>query len=146
MSSVDRDAAVAAVNEVRLVGRISGEPQVRELPSGTVLVGFRLVVSRASSPMTTGSKATSDWVECAAWGGRVRGLARHWRHGDEVEVTGALRRRFGGGRDWSRLEVEVLDGRRLRPAGRQTAGQAGRQGAVGDRRAGEGQSANGTGG
>lgn len=119
------DQAAEPVNEVRLVGRISGDPEVRELPSGTLLVGFRLVVARSATPMAAGSRPSSDWVECAAWGGRVRGQARTWRHGDHVEVVGALRRRFGGQRrGWSRLEVEVLSGRRLRRAPSRAGGSA----------------------
>ena len=60
-----------ALNEVVLRGRISGDPQVRELPSGTVLLAFRVVVTRERTPMTASSKQGSDWVECAAWGARV---------------------------------------------------------------------------
>ncbi len=124
MSLRDTVTESVAVNEVRLVGRISGDPQTRELPSGTVLVGFRLVVARSPTPMTAGSRHSSDWVECAAWGGRVRAQARLWRHGDHVEVVGTLRRRFGGQRGWSRLEVEVLSGRRVRRATRSTGESA----------------------
>lgn len=107
-----------AANEVVLRGRVSGQPEERELPSGTVLVGFRVVVPRERTPMTAGSKATSDWVACAAWGTRVRRQVSGWRDGDVVEVRGALRRRhYGGERPGSTLEVEVLGGRVLRRAG-----------------------------
>ena len=39
-------AAGEWVNEVHLVGRVSSEPEERELPSGDVVVLFRLVVPR----------------------------------------------------------------------------------------------------
>ena len=82
------------LNEVVLRGRVSSEPQVRDLPSGTTLVSFRLVMGRDRTPMTVSSKQVSDWVECAAWGARVRKQAGGWRDGDQVEVRGALRRRY----------------------------------------------------
>jgi single-strand DNA-binding protein len=106
-------------NVVLLRGRISGEPEERELPSGDVMVTFRLVVRREPSPMTKGSRQVSDWVACTAWGGRARASARAWHLGDEVEVRGALRRRYyrgGTGTPGTSLEVEMLTGRRLQRA------------------------------
>jgi single-strand DNA-binding protein len=79
------------------------------------VVTFRLVVGREQSPMTAKSKQVSDWVDCAAWGGRVRRSVASWQVDDRVEIEGALRRRFfrdGGGAS-TRLEVEVLTGRRV---------------------------------
>jgi single-strand DNA-binding protein len=105
-------------NEVVLSGRVSGDPMVRELPSGTVLVSFRVVLTRERTPMTASSKQTSDWIECTAWGARVRKQAGSWRDGDRVEVRGALRRRYfraGAGARTS-VEVEMLAGRLVRRA------------------------------
>lgn len=106
-------------NQVLLRGRISAEPEQRELPSGDVMVTFRLVVRREPSPMTKGSRQVSDWVSCTAWGGRPRACARAWHVDDVVEVRGALRRRYyrgaAGGAATS-LEVEMLAGRRLQRA------------------------------
>jgi len=39
-----------AVNSVRLVGRVSAEPEHRELPSGDQLVQLRVVVARPPRP------------------------------------------------------------------------------------------------
>jgi single-strand DNA-binding protein len=114
----DVDETEAHVNEVLLRGRVSGEPEERVLPSGSVLVRFRLVMTRDRTPMTAASKATSDWVECAAWGARVRRQAGGWSDGDRVEVRGALRRRYhrGGEPSRSTIDVEMLGGRLLRRA------------------------------
>ena len=113
MSSVQEVPAVAR-NEVSLSGRVSSSPLERELPSGDRVVTFRLVMSRDRTPMTVKSKQVSDWVDVAAWGGRVRRTVASWQVGDQVEIEGALRRRFyrdGGGTSTTRLEVEVLAGR-----------------------------------
>ena len=122
-------------NLVRLRGRVSTPPEERELPSGTTIVTLRLSVPREASPMTKGSRQTSDWVDCSAWGAKVRRTASRWRSGDLVEVEGALRRRFyrGASGTATRLEVEVLSGRLVSraEAGRPLAG-----GAVGEVAAG----------
>lgn len=109
------DEDVTTANVVRLRGRISSGPTERELPSGSEVVSFRLSVPRARSPMTNGSRQASDWVDCSVWGARTRRTAARWRVGDVVEVEGALRRRFQRGEAGTstRLEVEVLGGRRL---------------------------------
>lgn len=105
-------------NVVSLAGRISSAPVERELPSGDRVVTFRLVVAREDSPMTAKSKQVSDWVDCSAWAGRVRGRMSTWSVDDHVEVEGALRRRFfrTGAGAASRVEIEVLSGRRLERA------------------------------
>jgi single-strand DNA-binding protein len=110
-------AVETAVNEVRLVGRISQEPEERVLPSGDVVWTFRVVVGRPV-PDQTRSRGTVDALECAAWSARVRRSVSGWAAGDVVEVTGALRRRFfrSGGAAASRVEVEVTGGRLIRRA------------------------------
>jgi single-strand DNA-binding protein len=104
-----------AVNEVRLVGRLSQPPEERSLPSGDPLWTFRVVVPR---PAGTG-RATVDAVECSAWTARVRRSVGTWEAGDLVEVEGALRRRFYRTQTGaaSRVEVEVSRVRRVRRAG-----------------------------
>jgi len=115
---VERTDEPDALNEVVLRGRISGDPQVRELPSGSTLVGFRIVIARDRTAMTTASKQVSDWVECSAWGARVRKQTETWRDGDHVEVRGSLRRRFFrvGEQSRSSVEIEMLGGRLVRRA------------------------------
>jgi single-strand DNA-binding protein len=108
-------AADVAVNEVRLVGRVSQAPEERVLPSGDLLWTFRVVVPR---PEGTGRNSV-DALECAAWSARARMSVASWQPDDVVEVTGAIRRRFfrtATGAS-SRVEVEVTRGRVIRRAG-----------------------------
>jgi single-strand DNA-binding protein len=103
-------------NAVRLRGRVSSAPVERELPSGVVITTFRVTVPRARTAMTSGSSQVSDWVDCVAWSGRTRRNVAAWLVDDQVEVGGALRRRFFRAGDGSstRLELEVLSARRAR--------------------------------
>lgn len=109
-------------NEVTLVGRVSAPPEERTLPSGDVLLIWRLVVDRPPGrrPLPEGVRAVStDTFDCVAWTGGVRRSARGFVAGDVVRVEGALRRRFWrvGGGAASRCEVEVAAARRLVRAG-----------------------------
>jgi single-strand DNA-binding protein len=106
------------VNEVRLLGRVSAEPEVREMPSGDELVTWRLVVDRGPTrrAVPAGTRVpTVDTLDCVAWSAAVRRTARGLAAGDVVEVSGALRKRFwrtGAGAS-SRTEVEVARVRRV---------------------------------
>jgi single-strand DNA-binding protein len=107
--------SVGSVNEVRLVGRLSGEPVVRVLPSGDELTVWRLVVAR--SPDKAAARSPSvDTIDCVARRPSIRRMAVRWSAGDTLEVKGALRRRFwrGAGGPASRCEVEVSAATRAR--------------------------------
>lgn len=114
----DRATVAEAVNEVRLVGRLSQAPVERVLPSGDVLWSFRVVVPRAG-PGRSG-RAGVDALDCAAWSGRARRSVRSWQPGDVVQVVGSVRRRFfrTEAGPASRVEVDVSEARLVRRAAR----------------------------
>jgi len=115
------DVAVEPVvddrNEVVLRGRVSQDPERRELPSGDEVWVFRLVVRRDQAARGV-RRTTVDALECAAFAARPRRSVAGWSAGDVVEVEGALRRRFyrGAGGAASVTEVEVARGRVIRRA------------------------------
>ncbi len=110
-------AAVAPMtrNEVVLVGRVAAEAEERTLPSGTVLVTFRVIVDRPPAARAVPRAPAVDTIDCIAGTAPVRRAALGWLPGDVVEVSGALRRRFwrAGTGAASRTEVEVAKARRL---------------------------------
>jgi single-strand DNA-binding protein len=107
-----------ARNEVALVGRVSGEPEERTLPSGDVLVIWRVVVDRPPSrrKLPEGARpVTNDTFDCVAWAAGVRRTAAAFVSGDVVQVDGSLRRRFwrAGAGATSKCEIEVASTKRL---------------------------------
>jgi single-strand DNA-binding protein len=104
------ESVVAGVNEVRLVGRVSGAPESKELPSGDVVVQLRVVVGRPPSER----KTQVDTIDVSCWTPTARRAALRQREGDVVEVSGALRRRFyrAGATTQSRYDVEAVTVRR----------------------------------
>jgi single-strand DNA-binding protein len=105
-------------NEVVLVGRLTGPPETRDLPSGDEITVWRVTVDRP--PRRRGGEKQPqpghDTVECTAWSPRVQRSAAAWQRDDVIEVSGPLRRRFWqaptGGRQ-SSYTVEVLRAKRL---------------------------------
>ena len=104
-------------NEVVLVGRVPAAPEQRELPSGDVLVTWRVVVARPPGrrPPEGVRPTTVDTLDCVAWTASSRRAAAALLPDDGVEVSGALRRRFwrAGAGAASRCEVEVAAVRRV---------------------------------
>lgn len=82
-------ASPSSDNYVFLRGRLAAAVEYRDLPSGDALAVFRVTVARPSA-----DRARVDSIECASVRAKVhRSLARA-EPGDEVEISGALHRRF----------------------------------------------------
>ncbi len=108
------DPDVAHVNEVVLQGRLAAMAERRELPSGDVLLSFRVIIDRAAT--RNDRRRRVDTIDCVAWSARTQRSVRGWGAGDLVRVEGALRRHFRRSDTGpvSRVEVEVRRARRVR--------------------------------
>ena len=81
------------LNEVSLVGRLSGEPTEKSLPSGDKVVEFRVVIARDGKP-SRGKKGLVDTIDVAAWSAGNRRIALKLNEHSWVSITGSIRRRF----------------------------------------------------
>ena len=116
------------VNEVRIRGRVSGQPRHKQLPSGDVVVSIRVVVPRPEGARSGAGRAVNvDTFECVAWTRRPQSVMARLSGDEHVLVTGALRRRFwrAGGAVASMVEIEVARLKRV-PGPTATAGVTGR--------------------
>jgi len=104
-------------NEVTLVGRLSANAAARTLPSGDVVVSWRVGVQRPPDPKR--ATLAVDTIDCVARTAALGRRALTWLPGDTMEMTGSLRRRFWRGGDGvrSRYEVEVANARKVARAG-----------------------------
>jgi|SRR5215210_631781 single-strand DNA-binding protein len=80
-------------NVVLLQGRVSSEPRLRELPSGSAIVNLEVTTVVDDASISVPVVVESASVDCGA--------------GDDVVVVGVVRRRFfrAGGATQSRTEV-----------------------------------------
>lgn len=110
---------IQARNEVFVIGRLAAEPQERELPSGDVLVSWRLVVDRPSTrrrPPEGTRDTTLDTLDCVAWTAALQRAAAVWAPGDVISIEGSVRRRFWRaqtGGVGTRYEIEVAKAKRV---------------------------------
>jgi single-stranded DNA-binding protein len=82
---------VEHVNEIVLVGRLSGDPEWRPLPDERLVAVWRLIVEHrnARSPQDA-----IDTIRCVTYDAAIQAGVRTWSHGDLIEVRGSLRHRF----------------------------------------------------
>jgi len=98
------------LNAVSLIGRLSGEPTEKILPSGDKVVEFRVVIAREGKPSKS-KKSMVDTIDVAAWSAVNRKIALKLNEHSWVAISGSIRRRF-----WqspaglaSRWQVEASD-------------------------------------
>lgn len=97
------------INDVALVGRLSGDVDRRPLPSGDTVIEWRLVVER---PPEARHRQSVDTIQCVSYDEGFQDRTAGWRPGDLIEVRGSIRRRFyrtEAGDNASRYAVEVWD-------------------------------------
>lgn len=83
------DPGTEPVNQVVLRGRLAAPPVAKELPSGDVLLAFRLTVPRPAA-----DRVRVDSIDCVVTRLRPRKSLERAEPGDVLEVAGSLRRRF----------------------------------------------------
>lgn len=95
------------VNEVRLIGRLGNAVDARQLPSGTMLTSFSVIVDRP--PREVHGRTKVDTIACQTTRASVVSRLGKVESGDTIEILGALRRRFwkGGVGLASATEVDV---------------------------------------
>lgn len=122
-NDTDEHTAQRPANVVFLRGRLAADPVEKQLPSGDVLLSFRLTVERPPSRQATG-RARVDSLECVAVKAVARRTVSRAAPGDELEVEGSLQRRFwrGPAGPASRYAVSVDVVRRCKPVKRSATG------------------------
>lgn len=86
------DSSGDYLNQVALVGRLSGEAKEKVLPNGSKVVEFRLIIEREKD--RSGSKQLVDTIDIATWSAIGRKTALKLDENAWISVNGAIRRRF----------------------------------------------------
>ena len=93
------------MNDVKLLGRLARDPELRYTTNGTAVASFDLAVSR---PAGEGQKAT-DFFPIVAWRNRAEFAANYLTKGRQIVVDGSLRTRKWQDKDGNnRKAIEVV--------------------------------------
>ena len=75
-----------SLNDVALRGWVTTIATERELPSGDIVVQFRIAITRPEGGV--------DTIDLESWSAKTRRIALSLKDGEWVEIQGSIRRRF----------------------------------------------------
>ena len=115
------------MNHVTLMGRLTRDPELRHINSGTAVVSFTIAVEHRASQETH-----TDFIDIVAWKGTAEFVSKYFAKGQMIAVHGRLSIREWTDKDGNkRKSAEVVadnvyftDSKKNRTEGAQTA-QAG---------------------
>ncbi len=76
------------INNVILVGRLTADPEVRELESGIVVCNITLAVTRSFKNISGESEV--DFIRCSLWEGIANVAGEYCKKGSMVGIKGRL--------------------------------------------------------
>lgn len=80
------------INSVILVGRLTADPELRHLPSGTPVASYTLAVQNPFRKDNNG-KPTADFINVVTYGQQAENLAKYKKKGNLIGIEGMLQTR-----------------------------------------------------
>lgn len=98
-------------NQVILMGNLTRDPELRQIPSGQSVCSFSLALNRSYKGQDGEWKEATDYVDIVAWGPLGERVAQYVTKGRPVLVNGRLQSRSWeqDGQKRSKLEVVAQD-------------------------------------
>lgn len=75
------------MNTVHLLGRLTGDPELRQTPSNISVTSFTVACDRAYSK---GAARQTDFIDCVAWRGTAEFVCRYFQKGKPILLEGRL--------------------------------------------------------
>lgn len=90
-----------SINRVVLVGRLTRDPELRALPSGTSVSGMRLACNSYRREPDGELTERPNFFDVSVYGGAAESVARYMRRGSRVAIDGRLE-----WREWETTEQQ----------------------------------------
>lgn len=87
----------ANINHVVLIGRLTRDPELRSLPSGTVLCGLRVACATMRKEIDGSYSEKPNFFNVTVFGGQAENVSSYMRKGSRIGVDGRL--------DWHEWEA-----------------------------------------
>lgn len=85
---------MASVNEVRLMGNLGRDPELRYTANGTAVATLSLATSRRWTNKETGEQVEdTQWHRVVVWGKQAELVGEHKKSGDQLYIAGRLEHR-----------------------------------------------------
>ena len=98
---------MASLNKVHLMGYLCADPELKQTPNGTHVCTFRIGVARRRKDAD--GNTISDFFTVVAWQSTAEFVAKYFRKGTAVIISGALQSRsYTDAHGDKRYVVEVI--------------------------------------
>jgi|SRR5581483_672866 len=97
-----------SVNQVILMGNLTRDPDLRQIPSGQSVCSFSLALNRAYKGQNGEWQEATDYIDVVAWGPLAERVSQYVTKGRRVLVQGRLQSRSWEQEGQKRSKVEVL--------------------------------------
>lgn len=98
------------LNEVKLIGRLGRDPEIKNLQSGKQVANFSIACSEKWKDKSTGErKEKTEWVNIVCWNENLNNIIEQYlRKGSLVFITGKLQTREWEKNGEKRFATEVV--------------------------------------
>ncbi len=91
------------MNSICLMGRLTGDPELKTTQSGFSVTSFSVAVDRAFR--SKDQERQTDFINCVAWRGTAEFISRYFRKGNRIALHGSLQSRSYTANDGSKRTV-----------------------------------------
>lgn len=81
---------MADLNQVNLIGRLTKDVELKQIPSGKAVGEFSLAINRSWKSADGQENRSTDFFDCNAWGKTAENLAKYCKKGSPIFLTGRL--------------------------------------------------------
>lgn len=84
------------LNKAIIAGRLTAEPELKQTPSGVMVLSFTVAVNRKSKTKSGDgqpAQTVADFINCVAWRERAEHIARYFHKGSSICVGGSIQTR-----------------------------------------------------
>ncbi|GAA4447523.1 hypothetical protein GCM10023091_42570 [Ravibacter arvi] len=82
---------MAGVNKVILIGNLGADPEVRHLPSGSMVANFNIATSESYTNKNGERIEQTEWHRIELWDRLAQIAEQHLKKGNQVYIEGRLR-------------------------------------------------------
>ena len=94
------------INNVVLMGRMTGNAEIKTTPSGTSVTSFCIAVDK---PYKQDGERQTDFINIVAWKGTAEFIGRYFKKGDMIAIQGSIQtRNYDDKNGNKRTAVEVV--------------------------------------
>ena len=77
------------MNKAIIVGRLAGEPELRQTGNGISVTSFTVAVDRRISR----EEHQTDWIDCVAWKNTAEFICKYFQKGTPIIIEGSIQTR-----------------------------------------------------